>query len=113
MGECQPPPCRNPATFAKPRRLHDFVYHAGMSEEPAAPDLSGGSAEGDWSPASVQRLRARLGLSQAELAERVGTRQQTISEWETGTRTPRRMSRRLLRMVAEASGIYDVREPDA
>jgi len=62
----------------------------------------------DWQPADVQRLRASLGLSQAELAERVGTRQQTISEWETGTRTPRRMSRRLLHLVAEQSGFYDV-----
>lgn len=86
----------------------------GMSEEPNPRDPAGApinrDAEGDWSPRSVQQLRARLGLSQAELAERVGTRQQTISEWETGTRAPRRMSRRLLRMVAEASGIYDVRE---
>jgi len=61
-----------------------------------------------WTPERVQRLRAGLGLSQAELAARVGTRQQTISEWETGVRAPRRMSRRLLRMVAEASGLYEV-----
>lgn len=76
-----------------------------MDEPPRrAPDPS----EGDWTPEDVQRLRAHLGLSQAELAARVGTRQQTISEWETGARTPRRMSRRLLRMVAEASGVYEV-----
>ncbi|MGE3858212.1 MAG: helix-turn-helix transcriptional regulator [Dehalococcoidia bacterium] len=68
------------------------------------------TAEDDWPPERVQRLRAGLGLSQAELAARVGTRQQTISEWETGARTPRRMSRRLLRMVAEASGLYAVPE---
>ena len=72
------------------------------------------AAEEHWLPEDVQRLRASLGLSQAELAERVGTRQQTISEWETGTRAPRRMSRRLLHLVAEASGFYEVaREPDA
>lgn len=64
--------------------------------------------EGEWTPDAVQRLRAGLGLSQAQLAARVGTRQQTISEWETGARTPRRMSRRLLRLVAEESGLYDV-----
>lgn len=64
----------------------------------------------EWAPEDVQRLRAHLGVSQAELAERVGTRQQTISEWETGARAPRRMSRRLLRMVAEASGLYAVRD---
>ena len=65
--------------------------------------------EDDWTPDAVQQLRARMGLSQAELAARVGTRQQTISEWETGTRTPRRMSRKLLHLVAEESGLYEVR----
>ena len=59
-----------------------------------------------WDAAAVRRLRAHLGLSQAGLAERIGTRQQTISEWETGARAPRRMSRRLLHLVAEASGLY-------
>jgi transcriptional regulator with XRE-family HTH domain len=67
-----------------------------------------GDLDQDWTPQAVQRLRARLRLSQAELAARVGTRQQTISEWETGTRAPRRMSRRLLRLVAEEAGVYDV-----
>ena len=62
----------------------------------------------DWTPDEVQRLRSYLDVSQAELAARVGTRQQTISEWETGTRAPRRMSRRLLHIVAEASGFYAV-----
>lgn len=52
-----------------------------MSEAPR-------DAADDWTPESVQRLRASLGLSQAELAACVGTRQQTISEWETGARPP-------------------------
>ena len=65
----------------------------------------------------VRRLRAHLGLSQAEFAARLGTRQQTISEWETGARAPRPMSRRLLRMLAESEGYYttardaETREP--
>ena len=75
-------------------------------------DESALPAAGDWPPQEVQRLRARLGLSQAELAERVGTRQQTISEWETGTHAPRRMSRRLLHLVAEAAGLYATRGDD-
>ena len=62
----------------------------------------------EWGAEGVRGLRAHLGVSQAELADRVGTRQQTISEWETGTRAPRRMSRRLLHLVAEASGYYEV-----
>ena len=59
-----------------------------------------------WDAEDVRGLRAHLGLSQADLADRIGTRQQTISEWETGTRAPRRMSRRLLHLVAEESGYY-------
>lgn len=58
----------------------------------------------------MRALRRRLGLSQAEFAERVGTRQQTISEWETGASRPRRMSQRLLRMVAEEATRYEARE---
>ena len=61
---------------------------------------------GEWDAERVQALREWLQESQTELARRVGTRQQTISEWETGASRPRRMSRRLLGMVAEESGYY-------
>ncbi len=83
--------------------VRDMDQGADRSEPDGAPH------EEDWPPVAVQRFRASLGLSQRELAARVGTRQQTISEWETGTRAPRRMSRRLLHLVAEASGYYDPR----
>ena len=62
----------------------------------------------EWDAERVRALREWLASSQAGLAERIGTRQQTISEWETGASQPRRMSRRLLRMVAEESGFYRV-----
>ena len=62
--------------------------------------------EGGWDGERVQALRRWLEESQTELADRLGTRQQTVSEWETGTSEPRRMSRRLLGMVAEESGYY-------
>ncbi len=65
-------------------------------------------ATGTWDAARVRRLRDHLDATQAELADRLGTRQQTVSEWETGARAPRRMSRRLLHLVAEASGFYTV-----
>ncbi|MDA1010016.1 MAG: helix-turn-helix domain-containing protein [Chloroflexi bacterium] len=66
-----------------------------------------------WDAGSVRALRDRLGITQAELAERVGTRQQTVSEWETGASRPRRMSQRLLSIVAEESASYDAGEPVA
>lgn len=40
-------------------------------------------------------------LSQAELAAELGTRQQTVSEWETGRYRPRGASATLLSIVAE------------
>lgn len=69
-------------------------------------------ATGTWDAARVRRLRDHLEATQAELADRLGTRQQTVSEWETGARAPRRMSRRLLHLVAEASGFYAVPPED-
>ncbi len=66
---------------------------------------------GEWDGARVRRLRARLGETQAQLAERLGTTQQTVSEWERGARRPRRMAQRLLRL-AEAGGAYSAGPPE-
>jgi DNA-binding transcriptional regulator YiaG len=42
------------------------------------------------------------------MARELGTRQQTISEWETGMYEPRGLSERLLSLVAERAGFeYD------
>ena len=49
----------------------------------------------------IRALRCHLGLTQRELADRLGTRQQTISEWETGMYKPRGASSTLLSIVAE------------
>lgn len=78
-----------------PARMEDTPRTAGETGTPE-----------DWSPASVQALRRHMAVTQTELAERIGTRQQTVSEWETGTARPRRMGRRILSMVAEESGFY-------
>jgi len=45
-----------------------------------------------------------LGFTQQELADEMGTRQQTISEWETGMYQPRGASSRLLAIIAERAG---------
>ena len=57
----------------------------------------------NWDSQRIQALRHHLGLTQRELAERLGTRQQTISEWETGMYRPRGASTTLLSIVAEQS----------
>ena len=48
-------------------------------------------------------MRQHLGLTQTKLAEELGTRQQTISEWETGMYQPRGTSATLLNIIAERS----------
>ncbi len=54
-----------------------------------------------WDGDAVRALRAHLGVTQGELAEEMGVRQQTVSEWETGVYRPRGASVTLLSMVAE------------
>lgn len=58
----------------------------------------------DWDGSRVRALRAHLGMTQQQLSEELGIRQQTVSEWETGAYSPRGASARLLSMVAERSG---------
>lgn len=57
-----------------------------------------------WDAQRVRALRLHLGMSQQELAAELGTRQQTVSEWETGRYRPRGASARLLTIVAERAG---------
>jgi len=56
-----------------------------------------------WSKEEIRALRRHLKLTQAKLAEELGTRQQTISEWEKGMYRPRGASATLLSMIAERS----------
>ncbi len=55
----------------------------------------------EWDSRRVRTLRRHLGLTQCELADMLGTRQQTISEWETGLYRPRGTSSTLLSIIAE------------
>jgi len=54
-----------------------------------------------WDGDSIHALRAHLGLTQRAMADELGTRQQTISEWEKGMYRPRGASVTLLSIVAE------------
>ncbi len=63
---------------------------------------SGGSGkEADWDRERIRALRGHLRLTQREMADKLGTRQQTISEWEIGMYQPRGTSAKLLSIVAE------------
>jgi DNA-binding transcriptional regulator YiaG len=67
----------------------------------------------EWDRGRVRALREHMGLTQQEMADQLGTRQQTISEWETGMYQPRGASSTLLAMVAERAGFaYGAGEPE-
>jgi len=65
----------------------------------------------DWDEKSIRALRRHLGLTQQELADELGTRQQTISEWETGMYKPRGASSTVLTIIGERAGFKYEAEP--
>ncbi|MDM8520019.1 helix-turn-helix transcriptional regulator [Anaerolineales bacterium HSG6] len=54
-----------------------------------------------WDPDSIKILRRHMDMSQAQFADDLGVRQQTISEWERGMYAPGRAMSKYLNMVAE------------
>jgi putative transcriptional regulator len=54
-----------------------------------------------WDGEKVKALREHLGLTQTEMSQELGVRQQTVSEWECGAYQPRGPSVKLLTIVAE------------
>ena len=54
-----------------------------------------------WDSKKIRALRTHLNLTQNEMVEQLGTRQQTISEWEVGMYKPRGASATLLSIIAE------------
>jgi DNA-binding transcriptional regulator YiaG len=65
-----------------------------------------------WDSGRIRALRLHMKLTQQEMADKLGTRQQTVSEWETGMYQPRGASATLLSMVAERAEFrYDAAPP--
>jgi DNA-binding transcriptional regulator YiaG len=57
----------------------------------------------EWDARRVRALRQHLKLTQAGMADRLGMRQQTVSEWEVGIYAPRGASIKMLSIVADHS----------
>ena len=62
-----------------------------------------GRTKAAWDAYQVRALRQHLKVTQQQMAQELGTRQQTISEWETGMYRPRGTSNTLLTIIAERS----------
>ena len=52
-----------------------------------------------WNAENIRALRGHLGVTQTDLADVLGMRQQTVSEWETGMYKPRGASVTVLTLV--------------
>ena len=71
-----------------------------------------GEKRPDWNKESVRALRKHLSLTQDQMARELGTRQQTISEWERGMYKPRGVSTTVLDIVAERTDFQYNTSPD-
>ncbi len=58
-----------------------------------------------FSPGSIVALRKRLGLSQGQMADRLGIAQNSLSRWETGATTPDANSLAAIHSVGAEEGI--------
>jgi DNA-binding transcriptional regulator YiaG len=63
---------------------------ATLKKKPAKPEMS---------PAAIKAVRKRAGLSQAQMAERLGVSTNTVSNWETDRSKPRAGSLEKLRSM--------------
>nr|WP_044199352.1 helix-turn-helix transcriptional regulator [Oscillochloris trichoides] len=65
----------------------------------------------EWDAQRIRALREYMGMTQQQMADELEVRQQTISEWETGTHRPHRSTQKTLSMVAERAGfVYQMEQ---
>ncbi len=70
-----------------------------------------------WDAKSIRALRRHQGMTQQQMSDELGVRQQTVSDWELAYHRPRVGMARLLSIVAErANFVYETQdendEPD-
>jgi DNA-binding XRE family transcriptional regulator len=86
------------------RRRKDEPAPRAERAEPAVRPAPKRARYETWDAQRVRALRRHMGFTQQQLSDELGTRQQTVSEWETGVYQPRGASARLLTLVAERAG---------
>ena len=80
-------------------RMNDL--HAGWMNDPAY-RTEYGALDGDFAvAAALIRARSNAGLTQQQLADRMGTKQEVVARWEGGKVLP---STRTLARLAKATG---------
>lgn len=78
------------------RKLIDVTRSQRKKQRPRPGADRARAASSPWTARAVQKLRARLGLSQEAFAQALGTTRQTIINWERGHQVPKKMASRLL-----------------
>jgi DNA-binding transcriptional regulator YiaG len=98
-----------PETDRQARKSKGVAANAGRAQQTSRPAPRPKRARYEsWDGGRVRALRRHMNYTQQQLSDELGTRQQTVSEWETGVYQPRGASARLLSLVAERAGFsYD------
>lgn len=66
-----------------------------------------------WDQTAIRALRKHMKLTQAQFAETLGVRRQTVSEWENGVYLPDRSTSKHLELVAEKEDFNPLPEDEA
>jgi DNA-binding transcriptional regulator YiaG len=70
--------------------------------------------EYNWDAESIRALRQHLDMTQQQMSDELGVRQQTVSDWERGYHRPRGGMARLLTIVAERANFgYHIDRTDS
>ena len=59
-----------------------------------------------WQQDAIKALRKHMSLTQAQFAQELGVRRQTVSEWENGVYDPDRSTAKLLELIAQQAEFH-------
>lgn len=92
---------------SRPRRsnLAQIVTLRSMDQKAVDEALSREHLPASLSPTEIKRIRSKLDLTQAELAELLGVSSAAVTSWETGKTQPSRANRKALLELAETEKV--------